>query len=384
MDYDLVKQNIKSTPAFIFDRNGIECALQKLQRLRQQSDCKVLYSIKALPFQPVLEWMLPYVDGFSVSSLFEARLARGVIAETGTVHLATPGVRSAEVSELNSLCSHISCNSFHQLSLFQDLSDLNASLGARVNPKQSFVSDARYDPCRQYSKLGIDIAELNGNDMGKTIRGLHFHTVFSALNFNSLLRNLQVVRENLGNALWQLSWLNLGGGYLFDRIESIEPFVEQMQSLRRHGLEIFVEPGNGIVGHNGYLVTSVIDLFVSDGKHVAVLDTSVNHHPEVFEYQLQPQLCEHIVDGTVSVILAGSTCLAGDLFGEYRFNRMLQIGDKLIFKEVGAYTLVKANRFNGYNLPDIYSWNNGKLAVLKQYSYDDYYRQWSINSIQQG
>jgi carboxynorspermidine decarboxylase len=109
------------------------------------------------------------------------------------------------------------------------------------------------------------------------------------------------------------------------------------------------------------------------------MDTSVNHNPEVFEYQRQPLLHEHDAQGRYSALLAGCTCLAGDVFGEYRFNQPLKIGDKLVFKEVGAYSLIKANRFNGYPLPDIYLYQDKYLKHSKQDSYQDYRRQWLAN-----
>jgi carboxynorspermidine decarboxylase len=52
------------------------------------------------------------------------------------------------------------------------------------------------------------------------------------------------------------------------------------------------------------------------------------------------------------------------------------MGDKLLFKQVGAYSLVKANRFNGYNLPDIYALEAGRPTLLKNYRYQDYRGQW--------
>lgn len=379
MDLSEIKHSIASSPAFIFERNPIDKTLQKLALLRKQSGCKVLYSIKSLPLQPVLEWMLPYVDGFSVSSLFEACLARDILTNGGFIHFTSPGLKVSEVAELNNICSHVSCNSWYQYDLFAELPVKKASIGLRINPKQSFLSDVRYNPCRQHSKLGVDLILLNKDMRCNTIKGLHFHTMFAAEDFRPLSRVVQVLQNTFGQRLSDFDWINLGGGYLFDRIEDYAAFTGLVHSLKTHDLDIFIEPGKAIVGQSGYLLTTVIDLFVSDGKYVAVLDTSINHLPEVFEYQIQPELCENCPDGDFSIILAGSTCLAGDLFGEYRFSKMLKIGEKLVFKQVGAYSLVKANRFNGYNLPDIYSWESGKLTLLKRYDYNDYYRQWSAD-----
>jgi carboxynorspermidine decarboxylase len=186
----------------------------------------------------------------------------------------------------------------------------------------------------------------------------------------------------MSDKLAKLAWLNLGGGYLFAEIKDHKPFIDLVLKLKNDfAIEVYIEPGKGIVGKAGYLVATVLDSFVSDGKAIAILDTSVNHNPEVFEYQRRPELCEQDDQGKYTVILAGCTCLAGDVFGEYRLKEPLHIGDKVVFKNVGAYSLAKANRFNGYGLPDIYLWHGQQLEKIKQDSYQDYYQQWLTGSV---
>ncbi|MBU2572127.1 MAG: carboxynorspermidine decarboxylase [Gammaproteobacteria bacterium] len=378
MSWTQLKEQLAETPAFVYDLDAIESTLQTLSNLRDRSGCKVLYSVKSLPLLPILHMMRPYLDGFSVSSLFEARLASEVLAGNGSVHLTTPGIRADEVEELTRICSHVSCNSYRQLDLFTKYWEQGASVGLRLNPKLSFLDDRRYDPCRPYSKLGIDLEGLDMNALSGRIKGLHFHNIFSASDFDPLVQTLTAIRNRLGNVFSRLEWLNLGGGYLYDQIGQFDIFIDSVKQLRKEfGLEVLIEPGKALVGRAGYLATSVVDCFVSDGKSIAVLDTSVNHHPEVFEYQWHPPLLEHCPNGRYSAILAGSTCLAGDIFGEYRFDRPLQEGDRLVFSDAGAYALVKAHRFNGYNLPDIYGMTSGNVFLLKRHTYQHYYDQWS-------
>ena len=51
----------------------------------------------------------------------------------------------------------------------------------------------------------------------------------------------------------------------------------------------------------------------------------------------------------------------------------LKIGSKVIFEKIGGYSLVKAHRFNGINLPDIYCIeNNVDLKKTKSYTFDAY------------
>jgi carboxynorspermidine decarboxylase len=377
MDFLVLKDSVYSSPAFVLDETEITRQLEILAELRSQCGCKVLYSIKSLPFSAVMQMANPFVDGFSVSSLFEARLADEILAGQGSIHLTTPGIRPDELNELSSLCSHISFNSLTQYNQHSEAAQAQASIGLRVNPKLSFLPDDRFNPCRQHSKLGIDIEELSKSICLDQIEGLHVHNVFSATDFTPLIKTVDKFQQLLGVGLAELEWLNLGGGYLFGQIEDHRPFVDLVKKLKHdYGLEVYIEPGKAVVGRAGYLVTTVLDSFISDGETIAILDTSVNHNPEVFEYQRQPELHEHDPEGQYTAILAGCTCLAGDVFGKYRFTEPLQVGDKVVFKHVGAYTLIKANRFNGYNLPDIYLSNPLRVKKMKHYDYQSFRLQW--------
>ncbi len=276
-----VKDNLPTTPAFVIDENKIISNLTELVNLKKQSGCRVLYSIKALPLQSVIKLTNEYLDGLSVSSLFEARLGKEELDNEGSLHITTPGLREEEFQQVSTTCSHISFNSISQYQQLAKNANQQTSLGLRINPNLSFATDPRFDPCRLHSKLGVDIELIN--EIPSNIEGLHFHTVFSQLNFQSLEKTVSLLQEKLGSKLNQLKWLNMGGGYLFNQIENHLPFVELVKQLKaQYGITIYIEPGKAIVGNAGYLVTTVIDRFSRDGKHIAVLDTSVNPNPEVF------------------------------------------------------------------------------------------------------
>jgi carboxynorspermidine decarboxylase len=376
MNVSAIKAALPSSPAFVIDRDALLANLHILAELKERSGVRVLYSIKSLPLSRVLQEAKPYVDGFSVSSLFEARLAQEVLQKSGSVHLTTPGIRPDEIESLSAHCTHLAFNSLSQFRRFAPVLGGNVSAGLRVNPKLSRLNDPRFDPCRPHSKLGVAIEDLACLESWQGIAGLHLHNSFSATGYGALTETLKKLEDCLGDRLARLDWINLGGGYLYGKIADHRPFVDAVLRLKaRYGVEVYIEPGKAIVGNAGYLVATVLDSFDSDGKTVAVLDTSVNHHPEVFEYQRRPELAEEVPDGGYPVILAGSTCLAGDLFGEYRFALPLAIGDRIAFKQVGAYSLIKANRFNGCNLPAIYI-AGSRLECVKRFGYEDFRSQW--------
>jgi carboxynorspermidine decarboxylase len=380
----LSKQEIESlrlqTPAFVYDEGAILHTLRRLRELAMVSGCRVLYSLKAFAMTDALRLMIPMLDGLATSSLFEASLARTLIGKNEkTVHVTTPALKDGEVDDLAELCDYISFNSLSQWNRFKDRVTHRASCGLRVNPQLSYVSDERYDPCRPYSKLGIPISQLvdlhaNDKEQFRQVRGLHFHTNCESLDFDPLLATTVHLQAHLGKALKELEWINLGGGYQYNEIDALEPFYRTVDLLKRQfGLDVFVEPGEAIVGNAGYLVSSVVDLFSSEGKTIAMLDTTVNHLPGVFSYKSDPIVLNSVRSGSFAYLLGGATCLAGDLFGEHKFAEPLAIGSKIIFQCVGGYSLVKANMFNGVNLPNIYSLSvERELSLKRRYSIKDF------------
>lgn len=371
---------IGSTPAFVLDLDGIAMRLAELQVLRR-CGFDLLYSIKALPLRQLLQFMLPYVDGFSVSSLYEARLAYQTGGGGRKLCMTSPGLRMEQLSEMAALCTHISFNSQRMFKAAVNAvgATHRSQFGVRINPGLSFLDDDRYNPCRIGSKLGVALADMADwpGDGDISPAGWHFHTVFDRVDAGSLQATLEHMHRILGPRPVGVNWINLGGGYRLQDAASLEIFSGIAADLQRQGYqEIMIEPGKGLVGNAGYMVSSVTDMFVSDGRQIAVLDTSINHNPEVFEYQRPPRLTER-TNGDYPVMLVGGTCLAGDIFGEYHLSRRLRIGDRITMCGVGAYTLVKANLFNGHALPDIHLWQDQQLLLARQHGFADYAHLWN-------
>lgn len=375
----------QETPAFLIDAGILERTLGKIQRLRALPNVKVLYSIKALPLLALMEAMLPSIDGFSVSSLFELRLAAELAATNGhLLHLTSPGLRLDEGHEIMEKATSVSFNSLEQAERFKGI-PTSASLGFRINPGLSFLDDVRYDPSRPASQLGISLIDFTRaieSDF-ETARGLHFHNMFEGRDLMPLKLTLQHIRQVLGAQFCQLPWVNLGGGYLLNDqrlVEELEPILVGLMEASP-SMKILLEPGKGLIGHCGFLITRVLDVFERDGVLIAVLDTGVHHLPEVFEYQKRPQLLGEKTHSSSRALLVGSSCLPGDVFGEYGFERLPCVGDTLVFGSVGAYSMVKASLFNGHNLPKIFRMTkDGVVQMLKGYDYAAFRSRWSDES----
>ena len=372
----------EDTPAFLLDAGALEQTLGKVQRLRSLPNVRILYSIKALPLLALMEEMLPSIDGFSVSSLFELRLAAELAEPHGhLIHLTSPGLRLDEGREIMKRATSVSFNSLEQGKRFKSI-PTQAGLGFRVNPGLSFLDDVRYDPSRPASQLGISLTEFVRAIEGdfESQRGLHFHNMFEGRDLKPLKVTLQHIQQVLGDHFRQLPWMNVGGGYLLNDqrlVEDLERLLVELMDASP-AMEILLEPGKGLIGHCGFLITRVVDVFERDGVLTAVLDTGVHHLPEVFEYQKRPSLLGGRVQSSIRALLVGSSCLPGDVFGEYGFQRPPRVDETLIFGSVGAYSMVKASLFNGHNLPKIFRMSkNGSVKALKSYDYAAFRSRWS-------
>ena len=385
-----------ATPAFVYDERVIHRLIDYAAPLREKGWCRLLFAIKSFSFAPALRVMAPRLDGFAVSSLYEARLARSVLGAAGSVHITTPGIRSDEAGEIGSLCDYVSFNSLNQWETHSGRLRGRAtgpristgiSTGLRVNPQLSFADDSRYDPCRPQSKLGVPLDALAAALRDKPghldgVRGLLFHSNCDSPDFAELRATVERLRHCIPSLLRRMEWVNLGGGYLFEEDgepgDNLDDLCCAIDSLRSEfGVQVFIEPGSGFIRAAGYFVATVLDLFQSGGATVAVLDTSVNHMPEVFEYGFQPDVVGHDDDAAHGYLLAGCTCLAGDLFGAYRFPERLSVGDKVVFANSGSYTLTKASTFNGVALPSVYALTtSGELVLRSSPSYTEYAARW--------
>ena len=78
-------------------------------------------------------------------------------------------------------------------------------------------------------------------------------------------------------------------------------------------------------------------------------------------------------DGAHQYMVCGKSCLAGDIFGEFQFDRELSVGDRLSFIDAAGYTMVKKNWFNGVNMPAIaIKQLDGEVQVVREFGFQDY------------
>ncbi len=388
------------TPCYVVDEHKIRENLQILKQLELGSGCHVLLAQKAFSMYALYPMIRQYISGTAASGLYEARLGREEMGLEN--HVYAPAYKDEDMVQLVQICDHIIFNSWTQYQKHRTVIDQasktghSCSIGLRVNPQCSTQKGHEiYDPCGPASRLGIPFSEFEKglSGMGAAcdaegvrklppdIEGLHFHTLCEQ-DAEDLVTTFQAFEEKFLPYLYQVKWLNLGGGHHITRsdyhLETLINLIREIQS--NYQVAVYLEPGEAIALNAGYLVCEVCDIVHND-LDILILDTSAAcHMPDVLEMPYRPPLkgSHPAGDTPYTYRLSSLSCLAGDVIGDYSFDHEIQVGERLIFEDMAIYSMVKNNTFNGIPLPGIALYReDGTLAKIREFGYDDFKRRLS-------
>lgn len=369
------------TPAYIVDERLLVKNLEKLKSITERTGAHILLAQKAFSMYKVYPLIGQYLAGTTASGLFEAKLGWEEM-KGKEVHVYSPAYKEEELEELLSICDHIVFNSLKQWKKYQGkvweyekTAKRKISCGLRINPEYAEIETDIYNPCIKGSRLGTIADEICQEDL-KGIEGLHFHTMCEQ-NSDVLFRTIQIVDEKFGKYLKNMKWINFGGGHHITKenydMETLERCISFFKE--KYHLEVYLEPGEAVALNAGFLITKVLET-INNGIEAAILDTSAAcHMPDVIEMPYRPEIIGAGKKGAKKYTyrLGGPTCLAGDVIGDYSFDKVLKEDDRLIFCDMAIYSMVKNNTFNGMKLPDIYLFTKeNKLQLIREFGYKDF------------
>ncbi|WP_425281134.1 carboxynorspermidine decarboxylase [Paenibacillus jilunlii] len=373
MDIDI---STLPSPAYLVDERLLKKNLETLNYVQEKTGAKILLAQKGFSMHALYPLVGKYLHGVTSSSLFEARLGYEEMGKE--VHVYAPAYMDREFDELLGYTDHIVFNSFDQWARFKhrvQSAPKAISCGIRVNPEYSEIEVPLYDPCYNYSRMGVTLPNFRPEELDG-IDGLHFHTMCEQ-NSDTLERTLKVVEEKFGQYLHGMKWLNFGGGHHITRPDyDLETLIRCILHMKEtYDVQIYLEPGEAVALNTGYLVATVLDT-MHNGMDIAILDTSAEcHMPDVLAMPYRPGIIGAGEPGEYPYTyrLGGMTCLAGDIIGDYSFKEPLKYGDKLVFLDMAHYSMVKNHMFNGVNLPAIASYNDEEgLKVIREFEYSDF------------
>lgn len=362
------------TPSYVVHEELIKKNLEILKYVEERSGAHILLAQKAFSMYYFYPLIGEYISGATASGLYEAKLAYEEMGKEN--HIFSPAYRDEEFDEILKICDHIVFNSFHQWEKFKDKA-INAgrSCGIRINPECSTQEHGIYDPCSPGSRLGVTKDNFRP-ELLDGIEGLHFHTLCEQ-NSDDLETTLNAVEEKFGEYMYGMKWINFGGGHHITREDyDVERLIRLVKHIReKYNVEVYIEPGEAVALNAGFLVTTVMEK-ISNGNEIAILDTSAAcHMPDVLEMPYRPNIIGAGKPGEkpYTYTLSSVTCLAGDIIGEYSFDKPLEIGDRLIFCDMAIYSMCKNNTFNGIGLPSIAVMHGDEeIEIIKSFGYEDF------------
>jgi len=368
-------ENLPS-PCWLLEESLLKKNLDLLKYVKDKSGAKVLLALKGYALWKSFNIIKPYLNGCCASGLHEAKLAYETFNKE--VHTYSPAFKEKELEEIAKISQHLVFNSPAQFKYFSQKAKAfnpNLSLGLRINPEYSVSPKEIYNPCGIHSRLGTTI-----NNFDETILehcdGLHFHALCEqdADALDAVLNNFE---KKFAKYIPNMRWINFGGGHHITRKGyDVEKLIMLIKNFKeKYNVEVYLEPGEAIGWETGTLISTVLDI-VHNGMDIAILDTSAEAHmPDtiIMPYRAEVRNAGVAGEKKYTYHLAGNTCLAGDIMGDYSFDTPLEIGDKIIFEDQMHYTMVKATTFNGIKLPSIAIQRiDGSIEILREFTYEDF------------
>ncbi|WP_374271914.1 carboxynorspermidine decarboxylase [Paenirhodobacter enshiensis] len=356
------------TPFYLIDEEALLRNMRKIQHLREASGAKALLALKCFATWSAFDIMRPYMDGTTSSSLYELRLGHEKFGKE--THAYSVAWSDREIDEACGYADKIIFNTIGQLTRYAEQS-AHIRRGVRLNPRFSTSGFDLADPARPFSRLGEwDVAKLLA--VSEMISGVMIHYNCENGDFALFDRQLSRIETEFAPLLERLDWVSLGGGLHFTGADyPIEEFAARLKTFsERFGVQVYLEPGEASITQSTTLEVSVLDI-LDNGKNIAIVDSSIEAHMlDLLIYRESAKLPQ---SGDHAYQIAGKSCLAGDIFGEARFERPLQIGDRISVRDAAGYTMVKKNWFNGVNMPAIAIRRaDGSIETIREFTYEDY------------
>jgi carboxynorspermidine decarboxylase len=358
------------TPYYLIDETKLQKNLEIIKLIRDESGAKSVLALKCFSTWSVFDLMRQYMDGTTSSSLYEARLGKEKFGKE--VHAYSVAFSAYEIEKISKFSDKVIFNSISQLKAFYDRVS-HLKVGLRVNPGISYSHFDLADPARKYSRLGVSSFD-DLYSVVEMIDGMMFHFNCENDDIENITAAIDQIAIKYAPLLTKMDWVSLGGGIFFTKPGyTLEKFCNYLKTFsEKFGVQVYLEPGEAAITSSTELITTVLDI-VHNEVDIAILDASVEAHLlDHLIYKTHPKI-SFPSSGEYPIVLAGRTCLAGDVFGSYMLESRLNIGNEVRIADTAGYTMVKKNWFNGILMPSIVVKRlNGTLELVRSFDFNDY------------
>lgn len=260
--------------------------------------------------------------------------------------------------------------------------DKTYRIGIRLNINISHVSPEDADSDNDNSRFGFSIDTGEFDEALRTIArmpnirlaGLHIHRTAHSRSLRFYKNIVGYACEIIKRYNLTLDYLDVGGGYygIFHNkptyLQYADAIYDTMKRFDLEKLHVIVEPGNGLVASCFSFVTEVIDVKkVEADCWFVTTDGSRNDIDPFFRKTgyLDEELRTRDTPCVKKQIISGCTCLEYDRMFALDDKPLLSVGDKIIYHNVGAYTMCLSPMFIRY-IPDIYALEDGTYKLIRE------------------
>jgi ornithine decarboxylase len=366
---EAVKRVDHPTPFFYTSKAVLAHNYESFCKLFENAE--VYYAVKANADPAILKYMVSLGAGFEAASSYEIDLLLKVGADPTKIIY---GTSVKPIDHIESAAAN-GINRFAADSREEVLKIAKHAPGSKVFIR--VVVDDTGSVFTFSERFGAPIETLKELIMlvkksGLKTYGVSFHVGSQATNENRWSNAISMIRpviEDLASKGVKLEMLDIGGGFPVvyynhqnvPHLPEIISHIRNSMSMLSYQPKIIIEPGRGIVASATVLVSTIISRTVRGGKVWLCLDAGIYNalyeamvHQGLTQYHVHPfEVRED--SKKIHVTLAGPTGDSLDIVArEVLLPDFLDVGDKLIFENAGAYTVTMACGFNGFPKPKLY------------------------------
>lgn len=357
---DLVEKH--ETPFMVLDLSEIDYQYKSLQAALP--GVKIFYALKSLSHPELLKRLKSLGSYFDLATIGEIDLVESLGIKGSHCLHSHPIKKDKEIKRaLEFGCNRMVVDNIEEMRKFIPYAgqvELIIRVGFRS--KQAVVDLSR--------KFGCALEELPillnlAKDYGIDVVGLSFHVgsqSLSSMTQASAIRSSIAAMKLMNGVNWK--FLDIGGSFPISYQEEVlsisdfcAPVMEALSELPED-IEVFAEPGRFISAPSMIEIVSIVGKAKRGAKTWYYLDDGVygGFSGQMYDHAIYPLAPLKPFDPTGefhSSVLAGPTCDSIDVVAEDIELPEMFIGDVLVSKKMGAYTIVSATEFNYYPKPKI-------------------------------
>lgn len=357
---------LHGTPIYIYDLRKLRGRIATLRSIFDVPRFELLFATMANDHPEILRAIASEAVGACVNSLPHLNLALEAGFSASLTQFTSTGITLADMLALHARKTAVNLDSPNQITQWCALAR-GKTAGARINAGSLLGAGPE-----RGDRIGMDVEDLpraiqEASSYEGAIRGLH---IYAGTNFQTADAILPILRAffRLAESVPSLEYVNIGGGIGVDYSHcgsefdllgfgaEISSMVRRLCNRFGRHIDLFFEPGRGLVASAAQFLTRVTDVKLLNGITYVAVDASVAIFPRPLHHPDSPHRVTKVGqadgDSFQQVTIVGRTTFSRDILARCALPGEARIGDLLVFDDAGAYCQSMSSRFLGQDLPN--------------------------------